>query len=169
MKRRNQHSLPYFLLALLLSLSLAAGCSPAAGNTAATTEANVETESVTSETAVSETDESDTAASETAAAETVSETETVQTDTAETAEASAEAAPDYSDAANWAYLETEDTEKAADVFFICPSVYGGSDDACNMSLSDMDTKESFVGAINMEKASTMRTAAFFRPTTARSA
>ena len=165
MKRRNQHSLPYFLLALLLSLSLAAGCSPAAGNTAATTEANVEaeTESVTSETSVSETDESDTAASETAAAETVSETETVQTDTAETAEASAEAAPDYSDAANWAYLETEDTEKAADVFFICPSVYGGSDDACNMSLSDMDTKESFVGAINMEKGIYDADSRFFAP------
>lgn len=129
MKRRNQHSLPYFLLALLLSLSLAAGCSPAAGNTAATTEASVETESVTSE----------------------------------TAEASAEAAPDYSDAANWAYLETEDTEKAADVFFICPSVYGGSDDACNMSLSDMDTKESFVGAINMEKGIYDADSRFFAP------
>ena len=163
MKRRNQHSLPYFLLALLLSLSLAAGCSPAAGNTAATTEASVETESVTSETAVSETDESDTAASETAAAETVSETETVQTDTAETAEASAEAAPDYSDAANWAYLETEGTDKTADVFFICPSVYGGSDDACNMPLSDTDTKESFVGAINMEKGIYDADSRFFAP------
>ena len=163
MKRRNQHSLPYFLLALLLSLSLAAGCSPATGNTAATTEASVETESVNSETAVSETDESDTAASETAAAETVSETETVQTDTAETAEASAEAAPDYSDAANWAYLETEGTDKTADVFFICPSVYGGSDDACNMSLSDTDTKESFVGAINMEKGIYDADSRFFAP------
>ena len=143
MKRRNQHSLPYFLLALLLSLSLAAGCSPAAGNTAATTEASVETESVTSETAVSETDESDTAASETAAAETVSETETVQTDTAETAEASAEAAPDYSDAANWAYLETEDTEKAADVFFICPSHFSVF---CSVTYSAIFVIASFASA-----------------------
>lgn len=165
MKRRNQHSLPYFLLALLLSLSLAAGCSPAAGNTAATAEASLEAEaeSVTSETAVSETDESDAAASETAAAETVSETETAQTDPSETAEASDEAAPDYSDAANWAYLETEDTQKAADVFFICPSVYGGSGDACNMSLSDAHTKESFVGAINMEKGIYDADSRFFAP------
>ena len=131
MKRRNQHSLSYLLCALLLSLSLAAGCSPAAGNTAATAETSLEAET------------------ESAASE--------------TAEASAEAAPDYSDAANWAYLETEDTEKTADVFFLCPSVYGGSDDACNMSLSDTDTKESFVGAINMEKGIYDADSRFFAP------
>ena len=77
--------------------------------------------------------------------------------------AAAEAAPDYSDAANWAYLETENTDKTADVFFICPSVYGGSDDACNMSLSDADTKESFVGAINMEKGIYDADSRFFAP------
>ena len=60
---------------------------------------------------------------------------------------------DYADPANWAYLETDTpaTDSNADVFFICPSVYAGSDDACNMSLADDETKESFVGATNMEK------------------
>ena len=63
------------------------------------------------------------------------------------------AVTDYAQTANWAYLETDApaTDANADIFFICPSVYGGSDDACNMSLADEETKESFVGAINMEK------------------
>ena len=135
MKRRNQHSFSYFLLALLLSLSLAAGCSPSSGNEVSTSEASLEaaTESVISETDVSE------------------------------AEPDTTSAPDYSNAENWAYLETEATDKTADVFFICPSVYGGSDDACNMSLSDTDTKESFVGAINMEKGIYDADSRFFSP------
>ena len=58
---------------------------------------------------------------------------------------------DYADADSWAYLETDAAGKDADVFFICPSVFAGTDDACNMSLDDEETKESFVGAINMEK------------------
>lgn len=141
MKRRNQHSLSYFLLALLLSLSLVAGCSPAEPDTSSVPEATAETSSETS-------------ATEAATAE-ASETES--------SVESAEAAPDYSNAENWAYLETEDTDKTADVFFICPSVYGGSDDACNMSLSDTDTKESFVGAINMEKGIYDADSRFFAP------
>ena len=143
MKRRNQHSFSYFLLALLLSLSLAAGCSPSSGNEVSTSEASLEaaTESVISETDVSE----------------------AEPDTTSVPEAAAETAPDYSNAENWAYLETEDTDKTADVFFICPSVYGGSDDACNMSLSDTDTKESFVGAINMEKGIYDTDSRFFAP------
>ncbi len=134
MKRRNPHSLPCFLTALLLSLSLAVGCSPAAGNTASTAESTLQAATETSGT-------------ETSAAET----------------SGTEAAPDYSDAANWAYLETESVNKTADVFFICPSVYGGSDDACNMSLSDAETKESFVGAINMEKGIYDADSRFFAP------
>lgn len=141
MKRRNQHSLSYFLLALLLSLSLVAGCSPAEPDTSSVPEATAETSSETS-------------ATEAATAE-ASETES--------SVESAEAAPDYSNAENWAYLETEDTDKTADVFFISPSVYGGSDDACNMSLSDTDTKESFVGAINMEKGIYDADSRFFAP------
>ena len=42
-------------------------------------------------------------------------------------------------------------------------MYGGSDDACNMSLSDTDTKESFVGAINMEKGIYDTDSRFFAP------
>ena len=70
---------------------------------------------------------------------------------------------DYSDSANWAYLETDETGTEADVFFICPSVYGGSEDACNMSLTDEDTKESFVGAISMEKGIYEENTRFFAP------
>ena len=79
-------------------------------------------------------------------------------------EAASSETPDYSDPKNWAYLESEDDEsKLTDVFFICPSVYGGSEDACNMSLSDEDTKESFVGAINMEKGIYDDESRFFAP------
>lgn len=70
---------------------------------------------------------------------------------------------DYSDSTNWAYLEADETGTEADVFFICPSVYGGSEDACNMSLTDQDTKESFVGAINMEKGIYEENTRFFAP------
>ena len=72
-------------------------------------------------------------------------------------------AVDYADAENWAYLETTAAETDADVFFICPSVYGGSDSACNISLSDTETKESFVGAINMEKGLYDQNSRFFAP------
>ena len=46
----------------------------------------------------------------------------------------AESGTDYSKPENWAYFDAETEGRDADVFFICPSVYGGSDDACNMSL-----------------------------------
>ena len=32
----------------------------------------------------------------------------------------------YAQAENWAYLEKDASEKTADVFFICPTVYGNS-------------------------------------------
>ena len=56
------------------------------------------------------------------------------------------AAPAYARAENWAYRETEKTA-AADVFFICPTVYGGY----NMPMDDAEAREDFVGATNMEK------------------
>ena len=56
----------------------------------------------------------------------------------------------YAQAENWAYLETDATEKAVDVFFICPTVYGGDSETFNIALDDEKTKESFVGATNME-------------------
>ena len=170
MKRQKKHSISYFLLALLLSLSLAAGCSPAGGNAPSAPAA----ETATAETAAAE-GSSAAAAEESAAAEGSAAADTAEAESNTEAEisgaegdtaaeaAAAEAAPDYSDAANWAYLETENTDKTADVFFICPSVYGGSDDACNMSLSDADTKESFVGAINMEKGIYDADSRFFAP------
>ena len=69
----------------------------------------------------------------------------------------------YAQAENWAYLETDATEKAADVFFICPTVYGGDSDTFNMALDDEKTKESFVGATNMEKGIYDGDCRFFAP------
>ena len=71
--------------------------------------------------------------------------------------------PDYSDRGNWAYCETENLSKAADVFFVCPTVYGGSESQRNMSLSDSESKASFLGAINMEKEIYDEDGRFFAP------
>lgn len=71
--------------------------------------------------------------------------------------------PDYSDRANWAYCETENREKAVDVFFVCPTVYDGPESQCNMSLSDSASKASFLGAINMEKGIYDSDGRFFAP------
>ena len=57
---------------------------------------------------------------------------------------------DYSQTENWAYLENDESGRA-DVFFICPTVYGGDDDSYNMSMDDEESKDSFLGATNMEK------------------
>ena len=72
-------------------------------------------------------------------------------------------AADYSDSSSWAYLETETDGADADVFFICPSVYQGGDPDYNMPLDDTDVKESFVGAINMEKGIYDADSRFFAP------
>ena len=55
---------------------------------------------------------------------------------------------DYSAAENWAYYALGE-DKAADLFLICPTV--DTQDECNMSMEDSKTKESFVGALNMER------------------
>lgn len=68
----------------------------------------------------------------------------------------------YEDAGNWAYLETEETA-AADVFFICPTVYGGTEESYNMSLEDTAAKEAFLGATNMEKGIYDEDTRFFAP------
>lgn len=70
---------------------------------------------------------------------------------------------DYSNIANWAYFESDATDKNADVFFVCPTVYFGSDDSYNMELTDEDTKESFLGATNMEKGIYDADSRFFAP------
>lgn len=69
----------------------------------------------------------------------------------------------YSDSSKWAYLETNVDDKEADVFFICPTVYGGDENTFNMSLDDEDTKKSFLGAINMEKGIYDEECRFFAP------
>ena len=68
----------------------------------------------------------------------------------------------YAQAENWAYLETDKTA-AADVFFICPTVYGGETDRFNMSMDDKATRVNFLGAINMEKGIYDQEARFFAP------
>ena len=68
----------------------------------------------------------------------------------------------YAQAENWAYLETDKTA-SADVFFICPTVYGGGADSFNMSLDDEDAKGDFLGATNMEKGIYDEDTRFFAP------
>ena len=70
---------------------------------------------------------------------------------------------DYSEIENWAYCEIEKDQKTADVFFICPTVYGGSENEYNMRLNDMETKANFLGAINMEKGIYDQDSRFFAP------
>lgn len=69
----------------------------------------------------------------------------------------------HSDRSDWAYLETDATDTAADVFFVCPTVYLGSDDSYNMELTDEDTRADFLGAVNMEKGIYDRDSRFFAP------
>ena len=73
------------------------------------------------------------------------------------------AAPDYSLEENWAYLGQGPETAVADVFFVCPTVYGGDEDVFNMSLSDEEAKASFLGATNMEKGIYDSDARFFAP------
>ena len=68
----------------------------------------------------------------------------------------------YAQAESWAYLETEKTADA-DVFFICPTVYGGEEDSFNMSMDDEDARGDFLGATNMEKGIYDQDARFFAP------
>lgn len=72
-------------------------------------------------------------------------------------------ATDYSLEQNWAYLETGESEKDADIFFVTPTVYMGAEKEFNMSLEDDETKASFLGAINMEKGIYDDNARFFAP------
>lgn len=70
---------------------------------------------------------------------------------------------DYSDKSNWAYFENDVSAKTADVFFVCPTVYFGSEDSYNMALDDEKTKENFLGAVNMEKGIYDADSRFFAP------
>lgn len=57
---------------------------------------------------------------------------------------------DYSKNENWAYYGVGEN-KEADLFLVCPTVDMGKNGNYNMSMDDTATKESFVGALNMEK------------------
>ena len=70
---------------------------------------------------------------------------------------------DYSNHANWAYFEEDTTDRRVDTFFVCPTVYFGSDNSCNMELSDEDSKADFLGAIHMEKGIYDHDSRFFAP------
>ena len=69
----------------------------------------------------------------------------------------------YAKAENWAYLETDTSDKEADVFFICPTIYGGDSENYNMALDDTETRQSFLGATNMEKGIYDTDCRFFAP------
>ncbi len=69
----------------------------------------------------------------------------------------------YSDANNWAYFENEASEKTADVFFVCPTVFGGDENSFNMAIDDEETRKNFLGATNMEKGIYDDDARFFAP------
>ena len=68
----------------------------------------------------------------------------------------------YAKAENWAYQETDKTADA-DVFFICPTVYGGAADRFNMPMDNQAAKNDFLGATNMEKGIYDQNARFFAP------
>ncbi len=69
---------------------------------------------------------------------------------------------DYGHVENWSYLETS-SQKPADVFFICPTVYAGAPDSFNMSMDDKETKSDFLGATNMQKGIYDGECRFFSP------
>ena len=68
----------------------------------------------------------------------------------------------YAEQENWAYCESGKTA-AADVFFLCPTVYGGGEDSFNMPLDDPEARADFLGATNMEKGIYDEEARFFAP------
>ena len=67
---------------------------------------------------------------------------------------------DYSAEENWAYYALGE-DKAADLFLICPTV--DIQDEFNMSMEDSKTKESFVGALNMERGIYEESTRMFAP------
>ena len=70
--------------------------------------------------------------------------------------------PDYSQTANWAYY-AEGEGKQADLFLICPTVDMGKNGNYNMSMEDEEIKQSFVGALNMERGIYEDSATMYAP------
>lgn len=147
------------MICLILSLT-ACGGSQKAPESGTSVEKDSQTssgqESVPAEAATKD-EAADAAAAETAAAD-ASAAETVAADAsaAETAAAGATAAetaepaaaPDYAMEENWAYFGLGE-DKDADLFLICPTV--DTRDEYNMSMDDEEVKQSFSGALNMER------------------
>ena len=69
---------------------------------------------------------------------------------------------DYSQEENWAYYAVGEN-KDADLFLICPTVDMGKNGNYNMSMDDTATKESFVGALNMERGIYEDSATMYAP------
>ncbi len=69
---------------------------------------------------------------------------------------------DYSQSENWAYYGVGEG-KSADLILICPTVDMGKNGNYNMSMDDTDTKESFVGALNMERGIYENSATMYAP------
>lgn len=59
--------------------------------------------------------------------------------------------PDYANPYYWAYYETA-TDKAADVFLVCPTVDYGKAGNMNMLLDDSVSRYRFCGALNMQRS-----------------
>ena len=147
------------MICLILSLT-ACGGSQKAPESGTSVEKDSQTssgqESVPAEAATKD-EAADAAAAETAAADaTTAETAAADATAAETAAAGATAdetaepaaAPDYAMEENWAYFGLgEDND--ADLFLICPTV--DTRDEYNMSMDDEEVKQSFSGALNMER------------------
>jgi len=57
---------------------------------------------------------------------------------------------DYSQINNWAFYPLSNTHDV-DIFFVAPTIYGGTDSIYNMPINDAVERLNFIGAINMEK------------------
>ena len=78
----------------------------------------------------------------------VSAAETAAADATAAEIAEPSAVPDYAKEENWAYFGLGE-DKDADLFLICPTV--DTRDEYNMSMDDEEVKQSFSGALNMER------------------
>jgi len=70
---------------------------------------------------------------------------------------------DYAKAENWAYTRTEETEKAADVFFIAPASVQGGEGVLQADLSNETERNQILKSIGMQSDLYGRYARFFAP------
>lgn len=72
----------------------------------------------------------------------------------------ANTAPDYADAANWAYLPKDLASTRAVLFLVAPTVDLGTAGNRNMDMGDAAMRRKFVGALNMQRGIYDQTAIF---------